>query len=179
MVISLDQLASGLVISSLFLMAISIPRITIVLFGSKIRFFFLDRIVKSDEFINKVPAIKILIPDVVINKWREPEEYIRALTAELTKITDLHHNFIEGGTAALLLLIAALYLGTNQESGLVIILLVTFLIFSVIYGLYIDIKYAKKLTRLINDANASKKSRQQNQIVDSIFEGSDGPQSAN
>jgi hypothetical protein len=136
--------------SSLFLMAISIPRILVVLASSKVRFWFLSRIERSDEMLQKYPILQKWIPQVVIEAWREPKGAINAINGELKKLTDLGKSFIEGATAAIFLIVATLHLGVDGGAGLIIAMLIAFLIVSVIIGVIFTIRCATQLTALLN-----------------------------
>lgn len=152
MAITPDMIAVGLVTSSFFLMAISIPRIILVLTASLIRFWFLSKMQQDEEANNILLPSHRWVSKIVYDAWKTPKKRVELISRELTKIIELYRAYLEGLTAAALLIIAALYLGIDSGAGLAVAFTISLILVSVIAGIWIALGHMDKLHNMLSEA---------------------------
>ena len=141
MLLDVDLILQGIVISSIFLMVRSLPRIVLVLTAFRFKISIYLGLTNKNSIISKNPVLLSRLPKFVIEQWKNPEASIHLINDEIKKLHDLGTSFIECFTSAILLLIGGYYLGMDHFTSIFVYILTLILIVATFTGLYFDNKY--------------------------------------
>lgn len=151
MAISSDLIMTGLVTSSIFLVALSIPQILIALIAVKMRTWLLTAIIGGveNEFVQ---GIKRYFSERMVKKWAQPDIRIKLLNGDLSKLVNLFPAYIEGLTAAGILTFLSVSYGFEPEMQIAVIVIVFIVVFISIVGCLMAGRLSQTLRKMLEES---------------------------
>lgn len=144
MALTLSLFLNGVVVSSVFLMTLSLPKIISVLIGTTMRMRFL-KVMSESKPTTVRTYIARWMPASLSGEWQKPKQVVNLLSLEIGRLHDLYASFIECGTAAFLLTIGGIYFGVDDAVRLLVIILVLILVITSVFGVALVISYLDRL----------------------------------